>query len=161
MAKKTVWYLGKEDRKEIESYSKEISKLFKIKGFNFSSYDSDDCLDVEEFSFIPCIKEGLQSTEDTGELENIKKSIIANLIDSYDPTVKVTLEDLKAIEKNEGLIREMLTDKLDNSDDVCIEDLVNFIFSCGNDDVKEKFVNWAFKAVNLKQFLRARARFLS
>lgn len=161
MAKKTVWYLGKEDRKEIESYSKEISKLFKIKGFNLSSYDSDDCLDVEEFSFIPCVKEGLQSTEDTGELENIKKSIIANLIDSYDPTVKVTLEDLKAIEKNEGLIREMLTDKLDKSDDVCFEDFVNFIFSCCNDDVKEKFVNWAFKAVNLKQFLRARARFLS
>lgn len=160
MAKKTVWYLGKEDRKEIESYSKEVSKLFKIKGFNLSSYDSDDCLDVEEFNFIPCIKEGLQSTEDTDELENIKKSIIANLIDSYDPTVKVTLKDLKAIEKNEGLIREMLTDKLDKSDDVCIEDLVNFIFSCGNDDVKEKFVNWAFDAVNRKQFLRARARFL-
>ena len=150
MGKKTIWYLDKED--------KEISKLFKIKGFNL---DYDDCFDIEEFSFIPCIKEGLQSTKDTGELENIKKNIMSVLIDSYNPTVNVTLEDLKAIEKNEGLIREMLTDKLDKSDDVYIEDLVNFIFSCGNDDVKEKFVNWAFNAVNRKQFLRARSRFLS
>lgn len=151
MATKTIWYLGKEDKEEIKSYSKEISKLFKIRGFSLLFYDFDDFFDVEEFSFIPCVKEGLQSTKDTSELEKIKKSIIAAIIGSYDPSVNISLEDLEATKKNEGLIREMLTEKLDKTDDIYIEDLVNFIFSCGN-DVKEKFVNWVFNVTTRNNF---------
>ena len=54
MATKTVWYFDKEDKKEIESYSKEISKLFKNRGFNL---DYGDCFDIEGFkSFLDFVK---------------------------------------------------------------------------------------------------------
>jgi hypothetical protein len=52
------WYFGAEDKAEVKKYSKKISTIFKIEGYY--PEDGDDFVDyftLEDFFFIPCIKE--------------------------------------------------------------------------------------------------------
>ena len=131
------WYFGEEDKKEIKRFSKEISVIFKVKGYNPKVDMFEDYFNLEEFDFIPCI---LRALYDMTKIEELEK--IQDYLDSvYDPTVKVGLQDIiknskKYKQTTEERLKKMLFEKNKSSDD-----FVDFVFTC-SDDVKEKFVNW-------------------
>ena len=63
------WYLGEEDKKDIERFSKEISILFKADGYNPKLGMFEDYFNLEEFDFIPCILRALYDSTSIEELE--------------------------------------------------------------------------------------------
>lgn len=139
MATKTVqmWYLSDKDKEEIKSYSKRLTIFCKIKGYKPGLW-IDNYLSPVDLNFIPCIKEWIV-LEKPGYFERYQEVI--NAINSaYDPSIKLSLEDLKEIEKNsktERVLMEMLMKK----DKDTVDDLFEFICSCG-DEVMKKFINW-------------------
>ena len=130
------WYLGEEDKEEIRRFSKEISAIFNIEGYNPKVDMFEDYYNLEEFDFIPCIKRAL----DDARIEELEK--IEDYLDSvYDPTVKVSLQDMinnaaKCEQTVEERLKEMFFGKSKS-----FNDFVDFIFTC-SDYVKEKFVSW-------------------
>ena len=130
------WYFGEEDKAEIERFSKEVSVIFKTNGYNPKVDMFEDYFNLEEFDFIPCIREALDNA-DEDDLQEVQ-----DYLDSvYDPTVKVGLQDMiknskKYEQSTKERLKKMLFEKDKSSDD-----FVDFVFTCG-DDVKEKFVNW-------------------
>ena len=139
------WYLGEEDKEEIKRFSKGISVIFKVKGYNPKAYMFEDYFNLEEFDFIPCVREVLDNDNaDDDDLQDVE-----DYLDSvYDPSVKVGLQDLIKNEEKfdetvkEKLIKEKLKETLfEKQKD--FGDFVDFIFSC-SDDVKQKFVNWLY-----------------
>ena len=131
------WYFGEEDKEEIKRFSKEVSVIFKIEGYNPKVDMFEDCFILEEFYFIPCVKEALDNTDSEEDLQEVM-----DCLDSvYDSSVSVTLQDMmnnaaKYEQPVKERLKEMLFEKDKSSDD-----FVDFVFTCG-DDVKEKFVNW-------------------
>ena len=130
------WYFGEEDKAEIERFSKEVSVIFKTNGYNPKVDMFEDYFNLEEFDFIPCIREALDNA-DEDDLQEVQ-----DYLDSvYDPSVKVGLQDMiknskKYEQSTKERLKKMLFEKDKSSDD-----FVDFVFTCG-DDVKEKFVNW-------------------
>lgn len=131
------WYFGEEDKEEIKRFSKEVSVIFKVKGYNPKVDMFEDYFNLEEFDFIPCI---LRALYDMTRIEELEK--IQDYLDSvYDPTVKVGLQDMiKNSKKHEQSTKERLKEMLFEKDKSS-DDFVDFVFTC-SDDVKEKFVNW-------------------
>ena len=131
------WYFGEEDKEQIKSFSKQISIIFKVEGYNPQSDMFEDYFNLEDFDFIPCIKEALDNTDSEEDLQEV-----TDCLDSvYDPTVKVTLQNMmnnaaKYEQTLEERLKEMLFEK-----DKSFDDFVDFIFTC-SDDTKQKFVNW-------------------
>ena len=138
------WYFGEEDKKDIERFSKEVSVIFKVNGYNPKVDMFEDYFNLEDFDFIPCI---LRALYDMTRIEELEK--IEDYLDSvYDPSVKVGLQDLiKNSEKFDGTVKEkLIKEKLKETlfeKQKEFSDFVDFIFSC-SDDVKEKFVNWLY-----------------
>lgn len=132
------WYFGEEDKEEIKKFSKEVSVIFKVEGYNPKVDMFEDYFNLEEFDFIPCILKALD--DDSARIEELEK--IQDYLDSiYDPTVKVGFQDmLKNQKKNEQTIKERLKEMLFEKDK-SFDDFIDFVFTCG-DDAKEKFVNW-------------------
>ena len=130
------WYFGEEDKEEIKRFSKQISVIFKIEGYNPKVDMFEDYFNLEEFEFIPCILRAL----DDARIEELEK--IQDYLDSvYDPTVKVSLQDMvKNSEKCEQTVEERLKEMFFGKSK-SFNDFVDFIFTC-SDDTKEKFVNW-------------------
>ena len=131
------WYFGEEDKEEIKKFSKEVSVIFKIEGYNPKVDMFEDYFNLEEFDFIPCI---LRALYDMTKIEELEK--IQDYLDSvYDPSVKVGLQDIiknskKYEQTTEERLKEMLFEK-----DMSFDDFIDFVFTF-SDDVKEKFVNW-------------------
>ena len=130
------WYFGEEDKEEIKRFSKEVSVIFKIEGYNPKVDMFEDYFNLEEFEFIPCILKAL----DDARIEELEK--IEDYLDSvYDPSVKVGLQDMvKNSEKCEQTVEERLKEMFFGKSK-SFNDFVDFIFTC-SDDTKEKFVNW-------------------
>ena len=137
------WYFGEEDKEEVKRFSKEVSIIFKVNGYNPKTDMFEDYFNLEDFDFIPCILIAL----DDARIEELEK--IEDYLDSvYDPSVKVGLQDLiKNSEKFDGTVKEkLIKEKLKETlfeKQKEFSDFVDFIFSC-SDDVKEKFVNWLY-----------------
>ena len=131
------WYFGEEDKEEIKRFSKEVSIIFKIRGYDPKVDMFEDYFNLEEFDFIPCI---LRALYDMTRIEELEK--IQDYLDSvYDPTVKVGLQDIiknskKYKQTTEERLKKMLFEK-----DKSFDDFIDFVFTCG-DDTKQKFVNW-------------------
>ena len=131
------WYLGEEDKEQIKSFSKQISTIFKVEGYNPQCDMFEDYFNLEEFEFIPCIKEALDNTDSEEDLQEV-----TDCLDSvYDSSANVTLQNMmnnaaKYKQPVKERLKEMLFEK-----DKSFDDYVDFIFTC-SDDVKEKFVNW-------------------
>ena len=131
------WYFGEEDKEEIKRFSKEVSIIFKIRGYDPKVDMFEDYFNLEEFDFIPCI---LRALYDMTRIEELEK--IQDYLDSvYDPTVKVGLQDIiknskKYKQTTEERLKKMLFEK-----DKSFDDFIDFVFTC-SDDVKQKFVNW-------------------
>ena len=131
------WYFGKGDKEQIKSYSKDISILFKIRGYNPSCDQFRDYLSLEDFDFIPCIREALDNTDD----EEVLEDITICLDHSYEPSVNVSLEVLKKdAEKQDETLKERLTGIYSDSSKTS-DDLIEFILTC-DDEVKQRFVNY-------------------
>ena len=131
------WYFGEEDKEEMKRFSKEVSIIFEVEGYNPKVDMFEDYFNLEEFDFIPCI---LRALYDMTKIEELEK--IQDYLDSvYDPTVKVGLQDIiKNSKKHEQTTKERLKEMLFEKDK-SFDDFIDFVFTF-SDDVKEKFVNW-------------------
>jgi uncharacterized protein (UPF0297 family) len=138
------WYFGEEDKAEVKKYSKKISTIFKIEGYNPEYDEFVDFFEIEDFFFIPCIKEGYEETEEEAYDEFMEEAIKA-LNSAYDSSVKVSLDDLEEYARNSikiATVRDLLIDWIDRKD-IVSDNFVDFIDSCGL-EVKQKFVSWLF-----------------
>lgn len=144
MATKKIvkWYFGEEDKEEVKKYSKKISIIFKIKGYDPEYDDFVDYFEIEDFFFIPCIKEGYEETEEEAYDEFVEEAIKA-LNSAYDSSVKLSLDDIEEYAKKEDEpVDDMITDLVDRKN-LGTPDFVDFIDSCGL-EIKQKFVSWLF-----------------
>ena len=133
----TKWYFGKGDKEQIKSYSKDISKIFKIGGYNPSRDHFEDYFSLEDFDFIPCIREALDNSDDEEEIEDVTMY----LDEVYDSSVNVTLEELKKdAEEHDETLKDRLTGIYSDSSKTS-DDLIEFILTC-DDEVKQRFVNY-------------------
>ena len=136
------WVFSEEDKEQIKSYAKDISIFFKIRGYD-PKIDNFDCFfdSLEEFDFIPCIREALDNADEDDDLQEV----IDYLDSVYDPSVRVSLEWLEKYVKNSPTetVRGMVENLFDfYSYDT--DDLFDFIFSCGS-VVKQNFIDFLTK----------------
>lgn len=139
MAIRTIkqWYFGKGDKEQIKSSSKDISKIFKIGGYKPSRDHFEDYFSLEDFDFIPCIRDALDYADDEEEIEDVTMC----LDEVYDPSVNVTLEELKKDAEEQGeTLKDRLTGIYSDSSKTS-DDLIEFILNC-DDEVKQRFVNY-------------------
>ena len=133
----TKWYFGKGDKEQIKSYSKDISKIFKIGEYNPSRDHFEDYFSLEDFDFIPCIRQALEYTDDEEEIEDVTMY----LDEVYDSSVNVTLEELKKDAEEHGeTLKDRLTGIYSDSSKTS-DDLIEFILTC-DDEVKQRFVDY-------------------
>ena len=136
------WAFSEKDKEQIKSYSKDISILFKIRGYDPTSDDFESFFDsVEDFDFIPCVREYLDNADDDDD----EQEIMDCLDSAYDPSVEVTLQYLEEYVKKSST--ETVRGILENLVDYYgydTNDLLDFIFSC-NADVKQKFIDFLTK----------------
>lgn len=136
------WYFGEEDMAEVKKYSRKISTIFKIQGYDPKYDEFVDYFEMEDFFFIPCIKEGYEETEEEA-YDEFEEDAIKALNSAYDSSVKVSLDDLEEYERNStSTVRDLLIDWIDRKD-IVSDNFVDFIDSCGL-EVKQKFVSWLF-----------------
>ena len=132
------WYFGKKDKEQIKSYSKDISKIFKIGGYKPSRDHFEDYFSLEDFDFIPCIREALDYTDDEEEIEDVTMC----LDEVYDSSVNVTLEELKKDAEEQGeTVKERLVGIFYDLSTKTTDDLIEFILTC-DDEVKQRFVDY-------------------
>lgn len=130
------WFFSEKDKEQIKSYSKDISILFKIRGYNPSCDQFEDYFSLEDFDFIPCIREALDSTEE--DLEDITVC----LDHSYEPSTKVSLKALKKDAEEQGeTVKERLVGIFYDLSTKTTDDLIEFILTC-DDEVKQRFVDY-------------------
>ena len=138
------WVFSEEDKEQIKSYSKDISILFKIRGYDPTSDDFECFFDsVEDFDFIPCVREYLDNADDDDD----EQEIMDCLDSAYDPSVEVTLQYLEEYVKKSSTNTETVRGTLENLVDYYgydTNDLLDFIFSCGV-NVKQKFIDFLTK----------------
>ena len=130
------------DKERLETYSKEISKICKLWGYNSSDYCFEDYFeDASYFDSIPYIKELLESDEDDDFMEKLGYAID----EVYDSTIELTLDEIKNFIKNEGFsLNEYINDgiiKRDIEPELVLE---WFIKNC-NDETIQKFINWVLE----------------
>ena len=130
------------DKKRIKVYSKEISKICKLWGYNSSNdYFEDYFEDASYFDSIPYIKELAESDEDDDFMEKLGYAID----EVYDSTIEVTLDEIKDFIKNEGFsLNEYISNGIKNRDIEPELVLEWFIKNC-NDKTIQKFVNWVLE----------------
>ena len=133
------WVFSEEDKEQIKSYSKDISILSKIRGYDPTSEDFEEFFYLEDFDFIPCIREFLDNADDD------EQEIMDCLDSAYDPSVSVSLEWLEEYEKKNSTetVRGVVENLVDYYD-YDTNDLLDFIFSCGA-DVKQSFIDFLTK----------------
>lgn len=136
------WYFGEEDKAEVKKYSRKITTIFKIEGYNPEDDDFVDYFNLEDFFFIPCIKEGFEETDEEA-FDEFEEDAIKALNSAYDSSVKVSLDDLEEYVRNSNnprTIRDLLIDWIDRKD-LMSDNFVDFIDSCGL-EIRQKFVSW-------------------
>ena len=130
------------DKKQIKAYSKEISKICKLWGYNSSNdYFEDYFEDASYFDSIPYIKELAESDEDDDLMEKLGYAID----EVYDSTIELTLDEIKDFIKNEGFsLGEYINDGITKRDIEPELVLEWFIKNC-DDKTIQKFVNWVLE----------------
>ena len=132
------------DKKQIEAYSKEISKICKLWGYNSSDYCFEDYFeDASYFDSIPYIKELAESDdEDDDFMEKLGYAID----EVYDSTIELTLDEIKNFIKNEeGIsLSEYINNGIENRDIEPELVLEWFIKNC-DDKTIQKFINWVLE----------------
>ena len=132
------------DKERLEAYSKEISKICKLWGYN----SSDDCFedyfeDASYFDSIPYIKELVESDD---EDEDFMVKLGYAIDEVYNSTIELTLDEIKDfIENEEGIsLIEYISNGIKNRDIEPELVLDWFIKNC-DDKTIQKFVNWVLE----------------
>ena len=129
------------DKKQIKTYSKEITKACKLYGYDPSEEHFWDFFDdASDFYFIPYIKE-LAKTDDDDFMEKLGYAID----EVYDPTIEVTLDEVKDyIKKNNISLSKFLNNEIENRD-IELEFILDWLISHTNDETIQKFINWVLE----------------
>ena len=110
------------DKERLKAYSKEISKICKLWGYNSSDYYFEDYFeDASYFDSIPYIKELAESDEDYDFMEKLGYAID----EVYDSTIELTLDEIKNFIENEFII--------------------DWFLSNTNEETIQKFINWVLE----------------
>ena len=130
------------DKEQLKAYSKEITKVCKLWGYNPSEQRFEDYFDdASDFYSIPYIKELAKNCEDDDFLEKLGYAID----EVYDSTVEVTLKEVKDfIEDDDISLSKYINNEIEKRD---IEDefiIEWFIKNC-NDEIIQKFINWVLE----------------
>ena len=133
------------DKKQIAAYSKEITKVCKLKGYE----PSNDCFeiffdDASDFYFIPYIKELAENVSDD-ECEEFFEELGYAIDEVYDSTVKVTLDEVKDyIKKNNISLKKFLNNEIKIR---CIdfEFMLDWFIDNSNNETIQKFINWVLE----------------
>ena len=131
------------DKKQIKMYSKEITKVCKLNGYEPSEYNFDDFFDdLSDFYFVPYIKELAKNASDDDDfIEELGYAID----EAYDPTVEVTLDEVKDyIKKNNISLNKFLSNEIENRD-IELEFILDWLLSHTNDEIIQKFINWVLE----------------
>ena len=130
------------DKEQLKTYSKEITKVCKLWGYNPSKQRFKDYFDDAScFDSIPYIKELAKNCEDDDFLEKLGYAID----EVYDSTVEVTLKEVKDfIKKNNISLGKFLDNEIENRG---IEDefIIDWFLSNTNDEIIQKFINWVLE----------------
>ena len=135
------------DKKQIKAYSKEITKVCKLYGYDpsdecFEDYFEDYFEDASDFYFIPYIKELAKNASDD---DDFMEELGYAIDEVYDSTVEVTLKEVKDyIKKNNISLGKFLNNEIENRD---IEDefIIDWFLSNTNDEIIQKFINWVLE----------------
>lgn len=131
------------DKKQIKTYSKEITKACKLYGYDPSEICFWDFFDdASDFYFIPYIKKLAENASDDDDfIEEIGDAID----EVYDQTVEVTLDEVKDYIKKENIsLSKFLSREVENRD-VEPEFILEWFLSNTNDEIIQKFINWVLK----------------
>ena len=132
------------DKEQIKAYSKEISKICKLWGYNSSDYCFEDYFeDASYFDSIPYIKELIESDD---EDEDFMEKLGYAIDEVYDSTIELTLDEIKDFIKNEEGISlgEYISNGIKNRDIEPELVLEWFIKNC-DDKTIQKFINWVLE----------------
>ena len=132
------------DKERLEAYSKEISKICKLWGYDSSDdYFEDYFEDASYFDSIPYIKELAKSND---EDEDFMEKLGYAIDEVYDSTIELTLDEIKDFIKNEeGIsLNEYINNGIKNRDIEPELVLDWFIKNC-DDKTIQKFVNWVLE----------------
>ena len=130
------------DKKQLKAYSKEISKICKLWGYNPSEQRFEDYFeDASHFDSIPYIKELAESDEDDDFLEKLGYAID----EVYDSTVEVTLKEVKDFIKDYDIsLNKYISAGIENRD-IEPELIIDWFLSNTNDEIIQKFINWVLE----------------
>ena len=131
------------DKKQIKAYSKEISKICKLWGYNPSNDRFEDYFeDASYFDSIPYIKELIESDdEDEDFLEKLGYAID----EVYDSTVEFSLKEVKDYIKKENISLGKFLSIGIISRDIEPELVLDWFIKNCNDEIIQKFINWVLK----------------
>ena len=130
------------DKKQIKAYSKEITKICKLWGYNPSEQCFEDYFeDASHFDSIPYIKELAEGDDDDDFMEKLGYAID----EVYDSTVEVTLKEVKDFIKDYDIsLNKYISAGIENRNIEPELILDWFIKNC-NDETIQKFINWVLK----------------
>ena len=131
------------DKKQIKTYSKEITKACKLYGYDPSEeYFCNFFDDASDFYFIPYIKELAKNASDDDDfLEELGDAID----EAYNPDIEVTLDEVKDyIKKNNISLSKFLNNEIENRD-IENEFILDWFLSHTNDEIIQKFINWVLE----------------
>ena len=130
------------DKERLKAYSKEITKICKLWGYNPSEQCFEDYFDdASHFDSIPYIKELAEGDEDDDFMEKLGYAID----EVYDSTVEVTLKEVKDFIKDYDIsLNKYISAGIENRNIEPELILDWFIKNC-NDETIQKFINWVLK----------------
>ena len=130
------------DKERLEAYSKEITKICKLWGYNPSEQCFEDYFeDASHFDSIPYIKELAEGDEDDDFMEKLGYAID----EVYDSTVEVTLKEVKDFIKDYDIsLNKYISAGIENRNIEPELILDWFIKNC-NDETIQKLINWVLK----------------
>ena len=130
------------DKERLEAYSKEITKICKLWGYNPSEQCFEDYFeDASHFDSIPYIKELAEGDEDDDFMEKLGYAID----EVYDSTVEVTLKEVKDFIKDYDIsLNKYISAGIENRNIEPELILDWFIKNC-NDETIQKFINWVLE----------------
>ena len=130
------------DKEQLKAYSKEITKICKLWGYNPSEQCFEDYFeDASHFDSIPYIKELAEGDEDDDFMENLGYAID----EVYDSTVEVTLKEVKDFIKDYDIsLNKYISAGIENRNIEPELILDWFIKNC-NDETIQKFINWVLE----------------
>ena len=131
------------DKKQIKTYSKEITKACKLYGYDPSEeYFWDFFDDASDFYFIPYIKELAKNASDD---DDFMEELGYAIDEAYNPDIEVTLDEVKDyIKKNNISLGKFLNNEIENRD-IELEFILDWLLSHTNDEIIQKFINWVLE----------------